>query len=97
MDSLSLFQSTWVLLSAGRNEMEDSKEMFQTVIMREVKNMFMLPTLQSLCIFRLSLSSVSLLTLPGKDPLQPLKEAQGKASHCHRIPDQDPILHRMTA
>lgn len=56
--------------------------------------MFMLPhNLVSFYIFRLSLSSVIPLMLPGKDPLQPLGEAQGTASHCHRLPDQDPILH----
>lgn len=56
--------------------------------MREVKSMFMLPTLSSFYIFRLSLSSVSLLMLPGKKPREPLEEAQGKASHCDRSPDQ---------
>ena len=35
--------------------------------------------------------------LPGTDPLQPQKEAQGKASPCHRIADQGPSLHWMTA
>lgn len=80
-----------MLCGPGRNEREDSKEIFQTVIRREVKSMFMLPTLSSFYIFRFSLSSVSLLMLPGKDPLEPLEEAQGKASHCHRSPDQGPI------
>ena len=59
--------------------------------MRDVKSMFMLPTLSSFYMFRLSLSSVSLLMLPGKKPLEPLEEAQGKASPCDRSPDQGPI------
>lgn len=73
-------------------------ETFLTLLMREVKRrVYVAHTLVSFYIFRLSLSSVSLVTLPGKDPLQPLKEAQGKASHCHRIPDQNPVSHWLTA
>lgn len=69
MGLLQLFQSTLVFLGPGRNEMVDSKDIFNSDNERSEEHVYAAHTLVFFYIFRLSLSSVSLLTLSGKDPL----------------------------